>query len=231
MRLLVVDDNHSVAEALERALEATYDVDVCFGGRQAMSLASTIKYDAILLDMDLPDMNGRAVCEELRARLITVPIVVLTGNATTSTKIAMLDMGADDYVTKPFDINELRARLRAVIRRAAQREEAISEPLVVQDLQLDPAKRTVRRKDVDIQLRRKEFDLLEYLMRNSGRTVTRTMIVNNVWNERDEVWTNSVDVHIKCLRDRIDRPFSSKLIRTIHGVGYKLDPAGSAVTT
>ena len=221
MRLLIIEDNQQIARGLKGGLKSAYAVDVVHTGQDGLRQAESVSYDAIILDLGLPDIDGARVCKAMRANGISVPILVLTAEISTATKVKLLDMGADDYVTKPFKLEEVGARLRALMRRAPQ--QAASSKLAVADLELDTAQRTVHRGDTDIMLRRKEFDLLEYLMRNQGRTVTRPMIVEHVWDMNEDLWTNVVDVHIKHLRDKIDRPFPNKLIRTVHGVGYKLE--------
>lgn len=221
MRILVIEDNKRVAMALCEVLRETYVVDVEYSGKSALNNLNITSYDVILLDLGLPDMDGKEVCKQLRARKISAPVIILTGNDSTMSKVAMLDSGADDYLTKPFSIDELKARMRALMRRHSYRP--APGVLTIEDLTLDPAKRTVRRQDKDIILRRKEFDLLEYMMRNQGRTLTRSMIIDHVWESGNGLWTNAVDVHVKYLRDKIDRPFKRQLIKTIHGVGYKLE--------
>jgi two-component system, OmpR family, response regulator len=220
MRLLIIEDNKRVALALRETLRTSYVVDVEYSAKGALNNINLSHYDVILLDLGLPDMDGQALCRQLRDRNITAPIIIVTGDDATVTKVGVLDSGADDYVTKPFSKEELKARIRAVMRRHGHRKAA---SLRLGDLELDPASRIVVRASKEINLRRKEFDLLEYMMRNHGRTLTRPMIIDHVWESGDGLWTNAVDVHIKYLRDKIDRPFGSQLIKTVHGVGYKLD--------
>lgn len=226
MRLLVIEDNKRVALALREALKGAYVVDIEHSGREALNNMSISHYDVILLDLGLPDMDGQTVCQQLRARNVTAPVIVVTGDDTPENKVNVLDCGADDYVTKPFNTDELKARIRAVMRRYGHRP--LPSTLRVGDVELDPAARKVTRQEKEISLRRKEFDLLEYMMRNPGRTLTRPMIIDHVWESGDGLWTNAVDVHIKYLRDKIDRPFGTQLIKTIHGVGYKLEAAENA---
>lgn len=221
MRLLVIEDNKRVAIALRESLKGSYVVDVEHSGREALNNLNISHYDVILLDLGLPDMDGEDVCQQLRARNITAPVIVVTGDDTTESKVSILDMGADDYMTKPFSTDELKARIRAVMRRHTHK--VMPSTLKVGDLTLDPASRGVLKNGKPVALRRKEFDLLEYMMRNPGRTLTRSMIIDHVWESGEGLWTNAVDVHIKYLRDKIDRPFATQLIKTIHGVGYKLD--------
>lgn len=221
MRILIVEDSKRVARALRDSLRGQYIVDVEHTGNAALNNAHILGYDLILLDLGLPDMSGAMVCEELRARKVVAPIIIVTGDDTVGSKVSVLDCGADDYITKPFHAEELKARIRAVLRRNTQ--EINEARLSVGELELDPASRTVCRSGDEISLRRKEFDLLEYMMRNHGRTLTRQMILDHVWENSDGLWTNAVDVHIKYLRDKVDRPYERQLIKTVHGVGYKLD--------
>lgn len=221
MRILIIDDNRQIAAALQRGLRPNYAVDVCLTGKEGLLRAQTISYDVILLDLNLPDTSGGEICAELRNNHIHTSIIVLTGRDDPADKVTLLDMGVDDYITKPFSLDELQARIRTALRHSSKLHKSTS--LIVGDLELDPAARTVQRQQQMIKLRRKEFDLLEYLMRNAGRTLTRAMILEHIWDINENLWANVVDVHIKHLRDKIDRPFGSKLIKTVHGVGYKLE--------
>ncbi len=221
MRILIIEDNRPVAMALLRGLKSRYAIDVCLNGRDGLHRAQSTAYDVILLDLNLPDIRGEDICTELRANRIDCPIIILTGNDEPSDKATLLDMGADDYVTKPFNLEEVEARIRTAIRHSTKsRSDNI---VIVGDLKLNPASREVTRGQHPIELRRKEFELLEYMMRSAGRTLTRTMILEHVWDMNENHWANVVDVHIKHLRDKIDRPFGSQMIKTIHGVGYRLD--------
>ncbi len=221
MRVLVVEDNKHVADALNATLRGTYIVDVENSGHAALANINIPNYDVILLDLGLTDMSGQEVCQQLRAKKITTPIIIVTGDDAATSKVKLLDTGADDYITKPFNGDELKARIRAVMRRDSQKTTPAN--FVVGDLELDPANRTVLREGRQVKLRRKEFDLLEYMMRNPGRALSRQMVIDHVWENSDGLWTNAVDVHIKCLRDKVDRPFTTRLIKTVYGVGYKLD--------
>jgi len=221
MRLLIIDDNRHVAESLRRGLKSSYAVDIALTGQQGVLMTENTTYDAILLDLNLPDISGEDVCASLRFKGLKMPIIVLTGRDVVQDKVELLDMGADDYITKPFSLDEIKARIRAALRHVSH--EPTANTLKFVDIELDPAARTVRRHDTRVDLRRKEFDLLEYMMRNQGKTLTRPMIMEHIWDTHDSLWANVVDVHIKHLRDKVDRPFGSKLIKTVHGVGYKLE--------
>lgn len=220
MRILIIEDEKAMAMTVKDELRHTYAVDVCNSGKDGSYQARVNEYDAIILDLTLPDMTGIEVCRSIRQDDVTTPILVLTGRNETESKIHALDAGADDYLTKPFSFNELKARIRALLRRSPHGQ--LNNKLLLGDLILDTANRTVRRADQDITLRRKEFDLLEYLLRNKNRVVTRSMILEHVWDNNVDFFTNAIDVHIKYLRDRIDRPFDRKLIKTVHGLGYKI---------
>jgi two-component system OmpR family response regulator len=221
MRLLIIEDNKDVVAALRRGLQSLYVVDVVTNGVDGLHHAEVGDYDLILLDLTLPDKDGLEICRELRRERNTTPILILTARGDIDDKVALLDAGADDYLTKPFSLEELKARIRALLRREAT--PINSSRIEVGDIVLNAASRTVTRQDQSIQLRRKEFDLLEYMMRNAGKPLTRQMILDHVWDMNDNLWTNAIDVHIKFLRDKVDRPFGGKSIKTVHGVGYKLE--------
>jgi DNA-binding response OmpR family regulator len=220
MRILFIEDDKNIAATLTDALSWHFIVDNAYRGSEALELLFQNAYDLILLDYTLPDIEGPLLYKQIRAVDQSVKVLVLTGNDTPEDKVQMLDAGADDYVTKPYHLNELMARIRVILRRGPAQHD--STVLDFEDLEMDIAKRTVKRGEQDIKLRRKEFDLLEYMMRNKGRVVTRDMIFNHVW-ETPQGSTNVVDVHIKNLRDRVDKPFDQSLIQTVPGVGYKLD--------
>ena len=221
MRVLIAEDDRQLRTAIVRGLrEASYDVDQASTGPQADSMAASNSYDVIILDLLLPEGDGRDVCRAIRARGDQVPILMLTALDGVEQRIEGLDAGADDYLTKPFAFAELLARIRALLRRGA-----VQGPgrLKLADLELDPAAHRVWRGESEIVLTSKEYALLEYLLRNADRVLTRTAIIEHVWDIRYDSMTNIVDVHIRALRAKIDRPFSVSLIRTIRGVGYALE--------
>lgn len=222
MKLLFIEDNNSLISSLRDYMGEDCKIDATSNGREGIELATSGKYDAIVIDLGLPDISGREVCSQIRKAQITTPIMVLSATAEPSTKAALLRIGADDYVTKPFHGVELKARLQALMRRGHFDPEA-PYLLKVDTLVLDPSSRNVEREGQKIDLRRKEFDILEYLMRNRGKVVTRSMIMDNVWSADSDSWNNTVDVHIKYLRDKVDRPFKEKLIRTSYGLGYTIE--------
>lgn len=220
MKILIIEDDKDIAVSLQEGLSDSYAVDVTHTGNDGEFLAGVNDYDLIILDVMLPDSIGFDVCQRLREDDITVPILMLTGQADIDDKVKGLDAGADDYLTKPFSFAELSARVRALIRRSPNYTD---DQLQVRDLSIDVAKQEVQRQGKLIELRRKEFNLLEYLMRNSGNVVTREMILQHVWDSTADPMTNTVDVHMKWLRDKIDRPFDKALIKTVHGLGYKIE--------
>jgi DNA-binding response OmpR family regulator len=220
MRLLVVEDEHKVASFLKRGLEeAGHVVDVAYTGADGEYLASLNAYDAMILDCMLPDKDGRQVCRDLRAQGLTTPALLLTAKDTTADKVLGFNSGADQYMSKPFDFNELLARLRALGRHS---QPALLRTISVADLEINPASRSVRRGEQEITLTSKEYLLLELLARRAGQVVTRTEIMDQVWDMHHDPMTNTVDVLVKHLRDKIDREFDRKLIHTVRGVGYMM---------
>ncbi|MGH7193802.1 MAG: response regulator transcription factor, partial [Candidatus Saccharimonadales bacterium] len=202
-------------------------VDIVGNGAQALDRAGSNQYRVIILDLNLPDISGLDVCRQLRDKEIISPILVLTGESQVLTKINLLDAGANDYLTKPFSLGELKARLRVLTRSTPGRP--LPRQLRVGSLLLDRQTHTVTRDGQTISLRRKEFSLLECLMENAGRVVTRATLTRHGWQGMEEPWTNTIDVHIKYLRDKLDRPFDSPVIRTVHGLGYRLISEPAAV--
>jgi two-component system OmpR family response regulator len=225
IKVLLVEDDRSIANTLIEALQSSYHIETTSTGRSALYRVDSSHYDIIVLDLALPDMDGLEICQVLRERGFREPILVLSAEASILTKIKLLDYGANDYLTKPFSLGELKARLRALTRVSHQVPRATSQ-LVVGDLVLNRLTCQVKYQDTIINLRPKELALLEYLMENAGSVVTRRALTRYAWPGAEELWTNTVDVHIKYLRDKIDKPFGTKLIRTIHGFGYKLDGPG-----
>jgi two-component system copper resistance phosphate regulon response regulator CusR len=222
MRILVVEDERKVASFIQSGLEQDgYAVDVLSDGEEAGVQAGMIDYDCVVLDLMLPGRSGFEVLRDIRARKASLPVVILTAKDALNDRIAGLDSGADDYMVKPFALAELSARLRAVLRRGAPRENVLR----VADLEIDTLARSVRRAGRKIDLKPKEYALLEYLMRNSGRPLTRALIVEHVWDIHFDSISNVVEVHINSLRNKIDREFPSPLIHTVRGVGYMLADA------
>jgi len=226
VRVLIVEDEPGIALALYKSLsQSAYHVVTAKTGSSGLRKASAKKFDIILLDLGLPDMSGLTICRELRADGVTVPIIILTAENSVRSKVSLFDAGANDYLTKPFSVDELQARIRAALRQVPK--EAVQAKLVVGELTLNTGSRTVERGGLVVPLRRKEFAILEYMMQHAGAAVTRASLLRYAWEDSDESWTNTIDVHIKHLRDKVDRPFGSNLIKTVHGVGYKLDVTNS----
>ncbi len=220
MRILVAEDDSSVVTFVRKGLEAEdYAVDVAPDGEEARFMAEEYDYDILILDLNLPRISGLDVLKHLRAKKPAIPVIVLTARSGVEDRVKGLDLGADDYLAKPFSFSELSARVRALLRRGSRPAEIL---LRVDDLELDRVTRSVRRADKRIELTQKEFALLEYLMRNAGRRVTRTMIIEHVWNLSFDTMTNVVDVYVNYLRKKVDEGFSRRLIRTVRGVGYQI---------
>ena len=219
MRILVVDDDQPVAAHIQRGLEEEgYAVDVLHHGSDASAQARCVTYDAAVLDLLLPGRSGLQVLRDLRAAKSDLPVLIVSARDRIDERVAGLDAGADDYLVKPFALAEVCARVRALLRRGTPRHTL----LAVGDLELDVARRTVTRAGRTIDLRPKEYALLEFLMRHSDRPVTRSMIIEHVWDLNFETISNIVDVHINTLRQKLDRGFGVALIHTIRGVGYML---------
>ncbi|MEK7059795.1 MAG: response regulator transcription factor [Patescibacteria group bacterium] len=229
-KVLLIEDDRSIAGALAQALRGSYNIDAAATGQMALYKVDTESFDIIVLDLNLPDMTGIMVCRQLRDRGLSAPILILSGDGGVMTKISLLDAGANDYLTKPFSLGELKARLRALLR-TSQGQHKLTKQLAISDILLDRQTYKVSRSGLAIDLRRKEFALLECLMEHAGSVVTRHALMRYAWQGADAVWTNTVDVHIKSLRDKIDRPFGQSLIRTVHGLGYKLEIIQSVATT
>lgn len=220
VRLLVVEDENKVASFIKKGLgEEGYAVDLAADGEAGLAMALERVHDLIILDIRLPKMDGLQVLRMLRQDKVTTPVLLLTVRATIEDKVLGLDAGADDYLTKPFAFQELVARVRALLRRRAEAEPAV---LQVGDLSLDPARRTVVRGGVKIDLTAREFALLDYFMRNPGRVLTRTMIAEHVWDYSFDTSTNVIDVYVNYLRKKIDAEREPKLLHTVRGVGYML---------
>ncbi len=220
MRILLVEDEEKVASFIRRGLEEEHHaVDVALDGEEGLGLALVTPYDLVILDLMLPRLDGFRVLERLRDEAVQVPVLVLTARDRVDDKVRGLDLGADDYLTKPFAFEELLARARALLRRGKAK---VSPVLSVADLSLDPAARRVTRGGNVIDLTAKEYALLEYLMRHHGRVLTRTMIAEHVWDQSFDSYTNVIDVYVNYLRKKIDHDYDPKLIHTVRGVGYVL---------
>lgn len=225
VKVLVAEDEPRLASLLEQSLvEVGWEVDVVMDGREAYFAAlGETAYDVLLLDWMLPGMEGVTVCRKLREAGVRTPVLMLTARTTVPDRVTGLEAGADDYLLKPFDLDELIARLRALHRRA--RDDEYGEPLQVGDLVLDPDARRVHRGGTEIELSAREFDILHLLLTRAGRLVTRFTILDEVWDGDTDVKSNVIDVHVAAVRAKIDRPFGTSTITTLRGSGYRIDIA------
>jgi DNA-binding response OmpR family regulator len=224
MRLLLVEDEEKVAVFVVRGLEAErFAVDVAADGRSAIELSNAYQYDLVILDLMLPEVSGTEVLRRIRQDDSHVPVLVLTARDALGDKVEHFELGADDYLTKPFAFAELLVRVKALLRRGAVSR---SNVLRVADLELDRLSQQVKREGQRIELTGKEYALLEYLMLNAGRVLSRTMIIEHVWDQSFDGATNIVDVYVRHLRNKVDEGYGRKLIRTVRGVGYAISDEG-----
>jgi heavy metal response regulator len=218
MRILIVEDEKKVAGFIKKGLEEeTYAVDIAPDGEEGLLLGEQNQYDLIILDLMLPKINGLEVLSTLRARKIETPILLLTAKDSVEDKVTGLNLGADDYLTKPFAFSELLARIRVLLRRG---KTEVKTTLEIADLTLDLVSHKVKRQNQEIELTGKEYSLLEYFLRNQGKVLTRTMIAEHVWDYNFDTFTNVIDVYVNHLRKKIDKNYSQKLLHTLRGVGY-----------
>jgi two-component system, OmpR family, copper resistance phosphate regulon response regulator CusR len=221
MRVLVVEDERRIADFIVRGLkEERFAVDVAYDGEQGMYLAEINPYDVMIFDVMLPKQNGIAMCRELRKKKVNTPILILTARNALEDKVSGLNEGADDYLTKPFSFEELLARVRVLLRRSHDDKTPV---LKVADLELNQLKHEVKRAGKLIPLTAKEYMLLQYLMLNANQVISRPMISEHVWNEEFDSMTNVIDVHINYLRQKVDKGYKNKLIKTVRGAGYILE--------
>lgn len=220
MHVLVVEDQPKIASFVQKGLEEQgMVVDLCLDGDEGYELAKTGSYDALVLDIMLPGRDGLSILRNLREQKNQVPVLLLTARDSLNERVEGLNLGADDYLTKPFYVEELTARLHTIVRRSSGQSLNV---LHVEDLKVDLIKREVTRGDDSIDLTAREFELLEYLMRSPGRVFTRIQICEHVWKYHFDPQTNLVDVYIKRLRKKLDQPYELRLIQTVRGVGYRL---------
>jgi two-component system, OmpR family, copper resistance phosphate regulon response regulator CusR len=222
-RILVVEDEKRLADLLKAGLEEQgFQVDQAYDGYVGKTLAFKNEYDLIILDINLPLINGYDLCREIRSLNNDIPVIMLTAMASPENKLTGFDVGADDYILKPFDFKELLARVRVFLRRTTATEKPEENIIRIDDLVINSTKKTVYRKDILIELTAKEFTLLEYLARNEGKVVSRAEIAEKIWNLKFDTGTNYIDVYINYLRKKIDRDYENKLIHTRVGLGYVL---------
>lgn len=220
MKILIAEDDLGIASALKEGLEdESYAVDVAYDGDEGLRTALADTYDIIILDVMMPEKNGYEVCQALRREGVSTPILMLTAKDQDKDIVQGLDTGADDYLTKPFSFEVLLARIRALLRRP---EDKAQEVLAVGDLTLDPASKRVERGGVAIKLTGKEYAVLEYLMRNQGKVLSKTAIISHVWDFDADVLPNNVELFIMFVRRKVDKPFNKNLIHTVSGFGYKI---------
>lgn len=222
MRILIVEDEQKLAEGIKKGLEKRgYAVDIVGDGEQALTRLSVHRsdYDLVILDLMLPSKSGHEVCEEARARGVTVPILVLTARNETENKVRLLLSGADDYLVKPFSFEELLARVHALLRRPVT---TVPDVLRVADIELDPSEHVVRKAGTEIELTLKEFTLLEYFMRHPNEVINREDLLSHLWDFNYESFSNVIDVHVKNLRKKLDEINEPSLIETVRGIGYRL---------
>jgi heavy metal response regulator len=226
MRILVVEDERKVASFIKRGLEAAhYSVEVEHDGEAALKQLLEEEYDLVILDVMLPKLDGLSLTKEIRQRRINVPVLVLTARVTVADKVLGLDLGADDYLTKPFAFEELLARVRALLRRGSATAPAM---LAIADLRVDPATHEVIRGNKKIDLTAKEYALLEFLLRRRDQVLSRAVIAQHVWGVNYDTFTNVIDVYVNYLRKKIDSGFEPKLIHSVRGVGYVLKEESTA---
>ena len=222
MRVLIIEDEHKIAGALKKALEQeSYAVDISYDGDDGYAMATTEPYDVAIIDRMIPgEYDGLAIVKAMREAKIHTPILLLTAMSNVRDRTKGLDSGADDYLVKPFALEELLARVRALLRRPVEQQSTL---LTVGDLTLDTLSFVVKRAGNEISLTSKEFALLEYLMRNPGRPISKDVIISHVWDYDSDILPNTVEVYVKYLRNKIDAPYKSDMIHTIRGFGYKLE--------
>jgi DNA-binding response OmpR family regulator len=224
MRILLVEDEKKVSTFVERGLAAErYAVDVASDGREGLELAQTYAYDLIILDLNLPSMDGKEVLQRIRRQNTSVPVIVLTARDALEDKVKLFEIGADDYLTKPFAFAELLVRVKAMLRRGPVNR---ASTILLRDLELDRLTQQVKRAGRRMDLTAKEYSLLEYLMMNPDRVLSRNMIIEHVWDQSFDGITNIVDVYVRHLRAKLDDPHDFKMIRTVRGAGYMIRAGG-----
>lgn len=220
MRVLIIEDDRYLANILKKGLEENgFTVEVSYDGEEGLYMAETYPYDGVLLDIMLPKVDGLTILNTLRAKKIDVPVLMITARGEIEDKIKGLSIGADDYIAKPFDFSELLARLKAVIRRSKGKPSPI---IIIDDLVIDTNSRTVKRADREIRLSAREYNILEYLALNEGRIVSRTELIEHIYDSEFDLDSNIIDVYINYLRNKIDKGFGKQIIFTVRGAGYMI---------
>jgi len=221
MRILIIEDDMTLARGMKTVLSSSHSVETAYTGEEALQLVAESDFELLILDLQLPDMSGIEVCSRIRDTEKNMPVLVVTGESKPAAVVALLDAGADDYITKPFRVDVLKARIRALGRRHATRTPA-ARRITIGDLTLDCNTHIVTRHGLEIRLRNKEFILLEQLMLHPNIAMSRATLLDKAWDSSEDAWANLIDVHIKYLRDKIDKPFDAHSIETVHGVGYRI---------
>jgi len=220
MKILIIEDDYRLAKSMYQTLQENHLVELVLSGEEALEAVKTTAYELVILDLYLPDMPGLTICKKLRKLGQQMPILVVTGEHKATTVVELLDAGADDYLTKPFAVAELKARIRALGRRY-HGPTPPARTITLGDLSLDCGTHIATRQGQQIYLRNKEFIILEQLMLNPNVVISRATLLDKAWEDTEKAWTNLIDVHVKYLRDKIDKPFGTQSIQTIHGLGYK----------
>lgn len=221
MRILIIEDDVRLAQGMKTVLSSSHTIELAVTGEEALRQVAENDFDLLILDLNLPDTPGIDVCRHIREADKNMPILVVTGESKPATIIELLDAGADDFITKPFRVDVLKARIRALGRRQATRTPA-ARRITIGELTLDRNNHTLERHGLEIQLRNKEFMLLEQLMLHPNIAMSRATLLDKAWDSDEDAWANLIDVHIKYLRDKIDKPFGTHTIETVHGLGYRI---------
>ena len=221
MKVLLIEDDPDLGTTLKQALASLYEMSWCLNCQSCLQEIATKSFDCFIIDLELPDGDGISLCKQIRLRYPIVPIIFLTAHQDMPSILSAFNAGADDFIAKPYHLAELEARLHSVLRRPLHVQ---AEILSIADLTLNPTERIVKRGTTVITVRRKQFDLLEYFMRHPCQVLSRAVLLNALWDESADPFSNVIDVHVKYLRDCIDRPFAHKLIHTVTGIDYKICP-------
>jgi two-component system, OmpR family, response regulator len=220
---ILIEDNQAVRETLSAALKQRYNLLSANYGEEGLNLIKKEQPDLIILDLNLPDISGLKICRETRRIGVKAPILVLSGDGSLATKLELFSAGADDYMVKPFSLGELEARLKAMSRRINLYKQLLANPRTSSLVMDRVSESVIREGGHPIRLRHKEYAILDYLIKHPGLTISRTRLINHVWEGTKKPWSNSIDVQVKNLRDKMDRPFEKQLIKTVHGIGYRLE--------